>query len=64
MIKSFYSSRNMGFITENSGIATGLADGSLIYHGLAGTPTSYTLEVRNSNYYVNVQAAYVTQDTI
>jgi len=39
-----------GFITENNGIATGLADGSYITHGLAGTPTTVTLTCLNSTY--------------
>ena len=36
--------------SENSGIATGLADGSLISHGLIGTPTTVTLTCLNSTY--------------
>ena len=41
---------NRGFVTENSGTATGLADGSYIVHSLAGTPTTVTLTCLNSTY--------------
>ena len=41
---------NVGFVTENSGVATNLADGSYIAHGLAGTPTTVTLTCLNSTY--------------
>jgi len=41
---------NIGFVTENSGTATGLADGSFIAHGLSGTPTTVTLTCLNSTY--------------
>jgi len=41
---------NVGFVTENSGTATDLADGSYIAHGLAGTPTTVTLTCLNSTY--------------
>jgi len=41
---------NVGFVTENSGIASGLADGSYIAHGLVGTPTTVTLTCLNSTY--------------
>jgi len=41
---------NFGFVTENSGTASGLADGSYIVHGLADTPTTVTLTCLNSTY--------------
>jgi len=41
---------NIGYVTENSGTASGLADGSYIVHGLAGTPTTVTLTCLNSTY--------------
>ena len=41
---------NRGYVTENSGTATGLSDGSFISHGLAGTPTTVTLTCLNSTY--------------
>jgi len=41
---------NLGFITEDSGTASGLADGGWIPHDLTGTPTVVTLTCLNSTY--------------
>jgi len=41
---------NKGFATENSGISSGLADGSYVVHGLVGTPATVTLTCLNSTY--------------
>lgn len=44
----FYN--NIGFVTENEGVATDLADGGTIAHGLAGTPDVVTLTCLNATY--------------
>jgi len=42
--------RNIGFVTESSGVTSGLANGGWIPHGLAGTPTTVSLTCLNSTY--------------
>jgi len=42
--------RNVGFVTENSGTATNLANGGTIAHGLAGKPDVVTLTCLNATY--------------
>lgn len=47
---NIYVKNNLGYITENGGIATNLADGSQILHGLAGTPDQVILTCLNATY--------------
>jgi hypothetical protein len=55
--------RNVGFVTENSGLATNLSDGGTIAHGLDKTPTSVVLTSLTTTYYGELVLVYWNRPT-
>ncbi len=54
---------NTGFKTENSGTAS-IVDGGTIAHGLAGTPTSYSVISTNASCYATIPSVSSTDLTV
>lgn len=55
--------RNIGYVTENSGV-TSVADGGTIAHGLAATPTKYGATPSTASEFVSITAASSTTLTV